>query len=74
MSIEHENLLKTVQEIYENRAILHGRSFAVIGEITKATETGAYIIDPGAADSNIRIFVDFSYAKDLKIPPTGTEI
>ena len=72
---EHENLVKTVQEINDNRATLNGRNFAVIGEISEVTESGAYIIDSDTADNNIRIFIDFSHVKkDIKIPEKGTKI
>ncbi len=72
---EHENLLKTVQEIYENRATLNRRNFAVIGEIAEVKDMGAYIIDPDTKDNSIRIFIDFSHVKeDIKIPEKGTKI
>ena len=71
---EHENLLKTVQEVLENRTSLSGRTFAVNGEITEVIEKGAYIIDPGAADRDNRILVDFKYMEAPTTLEPGTEI
>ncbi len=71
---EHENLVKTVQEIIENRTTLTGRTFAVNGEITEINGTEAYIIDPDTADRNTRILVDFKHTEAPTTLETGTEI